>query len=384
MKDLVLLGSTGSIGEQTLNVLEKLDDWNLKGISCFKSIDKVKSQAIKFRPDFIAINDETDLDDLKNGLPNNYKPEILIGKKGFADLAGLNNIDMVINAIVGAAGLEPSYNAILNGNKLGLANKESLVIGGNLIIPLAKENNVDLIPIDSEHNAIFQLLKGKDRSEVSRLILTASGGPFYGYTAKEIEDVTVEDALNHPNWNMGSKISIDSATLMNKGLEVIEAHWLFDYSYDKIDVVIHPQSIIHSMIELIDGSILAELGAADMRIPIQYALKYPERGNKVAESLNLNEVGKLEFNSPDFETFPALRMAYESGKKGKGYPVVLNAANEIAVKAFLNKKIKFNQIPMIISKMLAKHKGRTFKDLNEILELNRTVRELTEEVVSIC
>jgi len=384
MKNLVLLGSTGSIGEQTLNVLEKLDDWNLKGISCYESIDKVKSQAIKFRPDFIAINDETDLHDLKNGLPDNYKPEILIGRKGFVELAGLNNIDMVINAIVGAAGLEPSYNAILNGNKLGLANKESLVIGGNLIIPLAKENNVDIIPIDSEHNAIFQLLKGEDRSEVSRLILTASGGPFYGYTAEEIEDVTVEDALNHPNWNMGSKISIDSATLMNKGLEVIEAHWLFDYSYDKIDVVIHPQSIIHSMIELIDGSILAELGTADMRTPIQYALKYPERGNKVAESLSLKDIGKLEFNSPDLETFPALRMAYECGQMGKGYPVVLNAANEIAVKAFLNKKIKFNHIPIIISKMLDKHKGRTFEDLNEILELNRTVRELTEEVVSTC
>ncbi|MGM0414286.1 MAG: 1-deoxy-D-xylulose-5-phosphate reductoisomerase [Bacillota bacterium] len=384
MKDLILLGSTGSIGEQTLDVLDKLDDWNLKGISCYKSIDKIKKQAIKFKPDFIAINDESDLDDLKNGLPENYKPEILIGSKGFAKLAALNNIDMVINAIVGAAGLEPSYNAILNGNKLGLANKESLVIGGSLIIPLAKENNVDIIPIDSEHNAIFQLLKGEDRAEVSQLILTASGGPFYGFSPKEIGNVTVEDALNHPNWNMGSKISIDSATLMNKGLEVIEAHWLFDYSYDKIDVIIHPQSIIHSMIELIDGSILAELGTADMRTPIQYALKYPDRGKRVAERLSLKKIGKLEFDSPDLETFPALKMAYESGQIGKGYPIVLNAANEIAVNAFLNKKIKFKDIPRIISKMLDNHNPRNLKSLSEILELNRTVRKMTEEVVSIC
>ncbi len=212
-------------------------------------------------------------------------------------------MDMVINAIVGAAGLEPSYNAIISNNKLGLANKESLVIGGNLIIPLAREKNVDIIPIDSEHNAIFQLLDGKDRDQVSQLILTASGGPFYGYTAEEIEDVTVEDALAHPNWDMGSKISIDSATLMNKGLEVIEAYWLFEYSYDKIDVVIHPQSIIHSMIELIDGSILAELGTADMRTPIQYALKYPNRGSNIAGKLNLNEISRLEFDSPDLKHF---------------------------------------------------------------------------------
>ena len=381
MKNLVLLGSTGSIGEQTLNVLDKLDDWNLKGISCYKSINKIKRQAIRYRPDFIAICDETDIKVLKESFPAGYDPEILVGSSGFAELAGLNNVNMVINAIVGAAGLEPSYNAILNGNKLGLANKESLVIGGNLIISLAKEKNVDIIPIDSEHNAIFQLLDGKDRVEVSQLILTASGGPFYGYNAKEIEDVTVEDALNHPNWNMGSKISIDSATLMNKGLEVIEAHWLFDYSYDKIDVIIHPQSIIHSMVELIDGSILAELGSADMRTPIQYALKYPDRGISVASKLNLKEVGKLEFDSPDLETFPALELAYESGKKGRGYPVVLNAANEIAVKAFLNKRIKFTDIPKVISEMLDNHDSGEFNTLDKILDLNRTVRNMTEEVI---
>ena len=384
MKNLILLGSTGSIGEQTLDVLENLDEWNLKGISCYKNIDKVKKQAIKFRPDFIAIYDRADIEDLKAGLPDDYDPEILIGTLGFAELAGLNNIDMVINAIVGAAGLEPSYNAILNDNKLGLANKESLVIGGNLIIPLAKEKDVDIIPIDSEHNAIFQLLDGKDRSEVSQLILTASGGPFYGYTANEIEDVTVEDALNHPNWNMGSKISIDSATLMNKGLEVIEAHWLFNYSYDKIDVIIHPQSIIHSMVELIDGSILAELGTADMRTPIQYALKYPDRGTNVASKLNLKEIGKLEFDTPDLKTFPALKMAYESGQKGKGYPVVLNAANEIAVKAFLNKKIKFTDIPGIIATMLDRHNPDEFDTLDDIIDLNRTVRNMTEEVILTC
>ncbi len=209
---------------------------------------------------------------------------------------------------------------------------------------------MDIIPIDSEHNAIFQLLDGKDRDQVSQLILTASGGPFYGYTAEEIEDVTVEDALAHPNWDMGSKISIDSATLMNKGLEVIEAYWLFEYSYDKIDIVIHPQSIIHSMIELVDGSILAELGTADMRTPIQYALKYPNRGSNIAGKLNLNEISRLEFDSPDIKTFPALRLAYESGKSGKGYPIVLNAANEIAVKAFLDKRIGFTDISKVISK----------------------------------
>ena len=384
MKNLVLLGSTGSIGEQTLDVLEKLDNWNLKGISCYKSIDKISKQAIKFRPDYIAIYDEADLKDLKESFPADYNPEILLGVSGFAKLAGLNDIDMVINAIVGAAGLEPSYNAIINGNKLGLANKESLVIGGNLIIPLAKEKNVDIIPIDSEHNAIFQLLNGKERDEVSRLILTASGGPFYGYSADEIENVTVEDALDHPNWDMGSKISIDSATLMNKGLEVIEAYWLFEYSYDKIDVVIHPQSIIHSMIELVDGSILAELGTADMRTPIQYALKYPNRGSNIAGKLNLNEISRLEFDSPDIKTFPALRLAYESGKSGKGYPIVLNAANEIAVKAFLDKRIGFTDISKVISKMLDNHDSGEFNTLDEILNLNRTVRNMTEEVILTC
>ena len=384
MKNLVLLGSTGSIGEQTLDVLEKLDNWNLKAISCYKSIDKIRKQAIKFRPDYIAIYNETDLKELKKDFPIDYDPEILIGASGFAELAGLNNVDMVINAIVGAAGLEPSYNAIMNNNKLGLANKESLVIGGNLIIPLAREKNVDIIPIDSEHNAIFQLLDGKDRDQVSQLILTASGGPFYGFTADQIEDVTVEDALAHPNWDMGSKISIDSATLMNKGLEVIEAYWLFDCSYDKIDVIIHPQSIIHSMVELIDGSILAELGTADMRTPIQYALKYPDRGSNIAGKLNLKEISRLEFDSPDLETFPALKMAYESGKASKGYPIVLNAANEIAVKAFLNKKISFTDIPRVISKMLDKHEPGEFDTLDEILNLNRTVRNMTEEVILTC
>ncbi|MGM0420537.1 MAG: 1-deoxy-D-xylulose-5-phosphate reductoisomerase [Bacillota bacterium] len=384
MKNLVILGSTGSIGEQALAVVSHLNTWNITALSCHSNITRLADQADRFRPEYLVVFNPSGGEDLKELLPADYKPEILSGREGYKQIAALPEADIVINAIVGAAGLEPSLQAVQAGHKIGLANKESLVIGGNLIMPQVNQGEAEILPIDSEHNAIFQLLQGKAGSEVDSLILTASGGPFRGYSAQELSEVTVADALNHPNWEMGSKITIDSATLMNKGLEVIEAYWLFACSYDKIKVIVHPESIIHSMVQLVDGSILAEMGPADMKIPIQYALTYPARQDSLGQKLDLAALGSLNFQEPDLKAFPALRLAYESGKKGEGYPVVLNAANEIAVQAFLDEKIKFKQIPEIIEDMLEAHSPQKLTDLSDVLALNQEVRVKTEEVIHKC
>ncbi len=383
MKNLVLLGATGSIGRQTLSVLSELSDWNLLAATCYSDIESLNNIIDNFAPDYAAVGTEEAYNKLKEeGLREN-EPEFLVGEEGFSRLAALKKADLVLNAIVGTAGLKPTLSALRAEQTLGLANKESLVIGGEVVEDLLSENDSEILPVDSEHNALFQLLEGKDPASIKRLILTASGGPFLGYDRDELKEVNVAEALDHPNWDMGNKITIDSATLMNKGLEVIEARWLFNYSYDKIDVIVHPESIVHSMIELIDGSWLAELGEPDMQIPIQYVMTYPQR--KVRNKSSLQLMGKeLKFLQPDLETFPCLKLAYESGKKGKSYPIVLNTSNEIAVDAFLQRKLDFLAIPSFIETMLESHDPIEITNEEEILALDCKIRERGKEVVENC
>ncbi|MFO7814842.1 MAG: 1-deoxy-D-xylulose-5-phosphate reductoisomerase [Halanaerobiales bacterium] len=383
MKNLILLGSTGSIGTQVLKVIDFIkEDWNIDVLTANKSVEKITEQAIKYKPRYVVMSDKNSADKLKLKL-RDYNIKVLSGQKNLNEIVKLDNIDLVINALVGAAGLIPTLNTIDNRTKLGLANKESLVVGGHLVKNKLQqiEKNDLLLPIDSEHNAIFRLLKEHSKNELKTILLTASGGPFINKKLSELKKVTVEEALNHPNWEMGSKITIDSATMMNKGLEVIEAHWLFDVEYDKIDVVIHPQSIIHSMIELIDNSIYAEMSVADMKMPIQYVLQYPELKKGIGAQLNLIEQGKLEFIKADYDRFKCLALAYQAGRKGGSYPVVLNAANEVAVDKFLAEKLDFLDIPLIIKKALDSHKKVDDPDINQILELDKWSRKFVEEVV---
>lgn len=383
MRNLILLGSTGSIGTQVLEVIDFIEeDWNIEVLTANKSVEKITKQAIKYKPSYVVMSDENSADMLKLNL-RDYNIKVLSGQKNLNEIVKLDDIDLVINALVGAAGLIPTLNTIEKKTQLGLANKESLVVGGHLVKKKLKQvdkNNL-ILPIDSEHNAIYRLLKDHSKKELKTILLTASGGPFVNKTFSELKDVTVEEALNHPNWDMGSKITIDSATMMNKGLEVIEAHWLFDVEYDRIDVVVHPQSIIHSMIELIDSSIYAEMSVPDMKMPIQYVLQYPEVKSGIGNRLNLIKQGKLEFIKPNYDKFECLALAYHAGKKGGSYPVVLNAANEIAVEKFLADQIDFLDIPTFIKKALDSHKHISDPDINQINDLDKWARKFVEEVV---
>jgi|AntRauTorcE11898_2_1112593.scaffolds.fasta_scaffold18561_2 1-deoxy-D-xylulose-5-phosphate reductoisomerase len=383
MKNLILLGSTGSIGTQVLDVIDYIDDkWNIEVLTANKSVDLIVKQALKYKPKYVVMVDKKSADEVKSKLKS-YSIEVLSGKNSLEEIVKLDDIELVINALVGASGLIPTINTIKKGTKLGLANKESLVVGGHLVKKIIEENNYEdkLLPIDSEHNAIYRLLKGHSKEELKNILLTASGGPFINKSIDQLKDVTVKEALNHPNWSMGSKITIDSATMMNKGLEVIEAHWLFNTDYDKINVVIHPQSIIHSMIELIDNSIYAEMSVADMRMPIQYVLQYPNIETGIGQRLDLVNLSKLEFLKPDYSKFRCLKLAYEAGKTGGSNPVVLNAANEIAVHRFLNKEIKFLQIPEIIENTLESHETVNDATIDQILEIDKWARGFAEEVV---
>lgn len=376
-KSISILGSTGSIGTQTLEVARNL---NLKvlGLTAGNNIDLLEKQALEFKPIMVSVADECLADKLRSRL-NGHGIEVYSGVDGLKRAASLKEVETVVTSIVGIAGLIPTLEAIKNGKDIALANKETLVTAGEIVMLEAQKHKVKILPVDSEHSAIFQSLIGYNINDISKLILTASGGPFRGKSLKELGQVTLEQALKHPNWSMGSKITIDSATLMNKGLEVIEAKWLFNVSLDKIQILVHPQSIIHSAVEYIDGSVIAQLGSPDMRIPIQFALTYPERCSSSFSRLNLLEANKLTFEEPDYKSFSCLRLAFDALKIGGTMPVVLNASNEIAVSLFLNRKINYLDIPRIIEKIMSRHTVNINPSLEDIIEVDRWARNEISE-----
>ena len=383
MRKLSILGVTGSIGTQTLDVIRKSNgELKLIGITANTSVKKVVEIIEEFEPLYVAMMDLKSAYEIKNYCKKQNKAiEVLEGIEGLNKIASLDEIDIVLTSVVGTIGLEPTMKAIQAKKDIALANKETLVVAGEIVMKAAKENNIKILPVDSEHSAIFQSLRGNDINTLRKVILTASGGPFRGKIIEELKEIKVEDALKHPKWNMGRKISIDSATLMNKGLEVIEAHWLFDCDYDNIQVVVHPQSIVHSMVEYTDGSIIAQLGAQDMKLPIQYALNYEKRENLIADTIDFYEISKLTFEKPDTDTFKALKLAFKAGEIGGLMPTILNGANEAAVELFLEKKIKFLEISDIIEKCMEIFKGEVKKELTleNIIDLDKRVKEYVVE-----
>ena len=378
MKHLSILGSTGSIGTQTLEIVRKFpNEFKVVGLTTNKNSELLLKQIKEFKPKAVSIMDKSKVDDLLNF----SSCQVYSGMEGLKKIAALNEADTLVNSLVGSVGIEPTYHAIKNKKNIALANKETLVAAGSIIMGEAKKNNVNLMPVDSEHSAIFQCLNGENINEVKKLTITCSSGPFKNYKKEQLQNVTVSDALNHPTWSMGAKITIDSATLMNKGFEVIEAHWLYGIDYEKIKILIHPQSIIHSLVEFQDNSVIAQLGMPDMKLPIQYALSYPKRFSNNSQSLDLAKIKSLEFQEPDFESFPCLNYAYEAGKIGGTLPAVMNAANEAAVYAFLDSKIRFLDIQRLIKKIMDEHKIIKNPDLNEILEADKKTREETKKVI---
>lgn len=382
MKNIAILGSTGSIGRNAIEVIRNFPDrFKVTYLAVNKNTELLFEQVKLLRPRGVVIFDKEKAREFSNFV--NGEIEVLSGEEGLLEVVSRDDVDVVLNSLVGFSGLKPTIKAIESGKRIALANKETLVVAGEIITKLLKENNVELIPVDSEHNAIFQCLVGENVSDINRIILTASGGPFLYRDKVELENVTVEEALKHPNWKMGNKITIDSATLMNKGLEVIEAHWLFGLSVDKIKVVIHPQSVIHSMVEFVDGSIKAQLGVPDMKIPIQYALTYPERTYADYGRVDFVKLGQMTFLEPDLDKFECLRIAYEVASIGGTYPTVLNAANEVAVEAFLNKKIKFTKIPEIIKRAIDAHKPKFNPELEDILRVDSETRKFVKNLEEI-
>jgi 1-deoxy-D-xylulose-5-phosphate reductoisomerase len=378
MKNIVILGSTGSIGTATLQVVSAYPDrFRVAGLTAGRNVPLLLDQISVFKPEVVAVPDDDTCAELKKGLSSltGPRPEVLYGVEGICRVAEMTSAHVVISAIVGSAGLLPTLCAVRSGKTVGLANKETLVMAGDIVMSEAAACGSVIIPVDSEHSAVFQCLQGHERKSLARIILTASGGPFIGRTHEEMKDVTPDDALKHPNWSMGRKISIDSATLMNKGLEVIEACRLFDLPAQEIDVLIHPQSIIHSMVEFIDGSLLAQLSRPDMKGPIAYALSWPERLDSVMEAVPWADLAPLTFQGPDREAFPCLSLAYSALEAGGTMPAVLNASNETAVQAFLDGIVRFTDIPAIIKKVMDSHAPQRADDIAVILEADRWARE---------
>ena len=374
MKKISIIGSTGSIGTQTLEVCDNLKNVQIMGLSANNNVKLAEEQIRNYRPKLFAMVNEDSAKKLKTAVADT-DTKIISGKNCMSEISTMKEIDTVVTSVVGIAGLVPTMDAINAGVNIALANKETLVTAGSIVMDAARKNDVSILPVDSEHSAIFQSI-GREKSEsINRLIITASGGSFYGKKAEELENVTVKDALNHPNWSMGQKITIDSATLMNKGLEVIEAHWLFGMDYDDIDVVIHRESIVHSLVEFKDMSVIAQLGLPDMKLPIHYALCYPDRVPSKVEQLNLWDIGKLTFAKPDYDTFKCLSLAIEAGRQEGTMPTVLNGANEVAVELFLKGKIKFNDISRIVENALNNHKNVLKPNLDDIIYTDRCVRE---------
>ncbi|MBS3097918.1 1-deoxy-D-xylulose-5-phosphate reductoisomerase [Candidatus Woesearchaeota archaeon] len=377
MKTLSILGSTGSIGTQTLEIVRKFpNEFKITGLTTNKHIELLKKQIKEFKPEAVAVMDEEKADLLKADVPV-YK-----GIDGLVKIAKLSEADTVVNSLVGSIGVLPTIKAIESHKNIALANKETLVTAGSIVMEKVKQHNISLMPIDSEHSAIWQCLNGEDKKTVNKITITCSGGAFKNKTKKELEKVTAKDALKHPTWDMGAKITIDCATLMNKGFEVIEAHWLYNLSYEKIDVILHPESIIHSLVEFNDHSTIAQLGIPSMKIPIQYALTFPKRfKNSELPQLELKKISQLNFKEISNELFPCLDYAYKAGKTGGSLPAVMNAANEIAVYAFLENKIKFLDIASLIKKKMDEHKVIKNPNLNEILSVDKKIKEETKKEI---
>lgn len=375
MKNISILGSTGSIGTQSLDVIRhNRDKFRVVGLSTNKNIKLLYDQIMEFNPEAVAVMDESSATALTKMLAGR-KIDVYSGMQGLLNIASIEEADTVLTSVVGMVGLIPTLKAIEKGKEVALANKETLVAGGEVVKKALEKSNSSIIPVDSEHCAVFQCIQNGKKEEIKKIILTASGGPFRGKKREDLLDIPPEAALKHPRWHMGKKISIDSATLMNKGLEIIEAHWLFDMDFDKIDVIIHPQSIIHSMVEYIDGSILGQMGATDMRNPILYALGYPERLESFVGSIDFAEVANLSFEKPDMETFRCMKLAYDAGKEGGTMPAVLNAANESAVELYLRGRIKFLDIPDIVEREMINQNIVYNPGIEDILEIDRITRE---------
>ena len=383
MKNIVILGSTGSIGTNTLDIVDRFpDEFRVVGLTAGSNDEKLEEQVLKYRPRMVALAHDAAAAKLRERVTGTaVDVEVLGGIDGITRVAQASEADLVISSIVGAAGLVPTLAAITSGKHIALANKEPMVMAGKLMQAEARKHGVRIFPVDSEHSAIFQSMEGHRRQDIHRVILTASGGPLWEFSRAQLADVTPERALQHPNWKMGEKITIDSATLMNKGLEIIEARWLFDIPEAQIDVLIHRESIIHSLVEYTDRSVIAQLGLPDMRTPISYAMRYPERMPLALPSLDLAEIGRLTFFKPDHDRFPCLRLGYEALRIGGTMPATMNAANEVAVEAFLHGGIRFVDIPDIIQSTMEAHTPREFDSLGPALEADRSAREKAESLV---
>lgn len=377
MRNIAILGSTGSIGTQTLEIVRENNDLNVVSIAAKSSINKLEEQVREFKPDIVCVYDEKAASQFKVMI-SDTNTKVVSGMEGLIEAATYKSAELVVTAFVGMIGIVPTVEAIKAGKDIALANKETLVTAGHIVMDLAKKNNVKILPVDSEHSAIFQSLNGENSKEIDKILLTASGGPFRTKTKDDLKTVTLEDALKHPNWSMGRKITIDSATMVNKGLEVLEAKWLFDVDVDNIQVVVQPQSIIHSMVQFNDGAVIAQLGVPDMKLPIQYAIYYPERRYLSGDRLDFGKIGQITFEDPDFEKFKGLELAYESGRIGGSMPTVLNAANEKAVAMFLNRKIGYLEIADIIEYCMSKHNTIENPTIEQILEIENWVNKLIE------
>ncbi len=380
MKSIAVLGSTGSIGQNALEVIERNPErYRAVALTAGRNVELLARQIERFRPEAVAVMEEDLADILRTRLRDNFATEVFSGAEGFVHLATLAGVDTVVSAMTGAAGLIPTYSAIKAGKNIALANKEAMVMAGSLMMDEAQKQGVNILPIDSEHSAILQSLQGHPREDVRRVILTASGGPFRGFPSEKMEKVTPEQALDHPTWSMGKKISIDSATLINKGLEAIEAKWFFDLRMDQISIVIHPQSIIHSMVEYQDGSIIAQMGIPDMTTPIAYALSYPHHIENQSVRLQVDDMGPLTFEKADLKKFRCLDLALQAGKIGESMPAVMNGANEVAVYAFLKGKIRFLQIPMLIERTMEAHGIFPIESIGKVMEADAWARDTAEK-----
>ena len=377
MKQIAILGSTGSIGTQTLEVVRENGDIQVLAMAAGNNIGLLEDQIREFHPKLVAVWSEEKAKELRDRIKDT-DTEVMCGMDGLIAVSVYEDVEILVTAIVGMIGIRPTIEAIKAGKHIALANKETLVTAGHIIMPLAKEYGVSILPVDSEHSAIFQSLQGNEHKSIHKILLTASGGPFRGKKEEDLLNIKVEDALKHPNWTMGQKITIDSSTMINKGLEVIEAKWLFDVDVDQVQVVVQPQSIIHSMVEYIDGAIMAELGTPDMKLPIQYALYYPERRYLPGERLDFWSLGKIGFEKPDMKTFYGLTLAYEAGRKGGSLPTVFNAANELAVSKFLNREIKYLEIMEIVEDCMRAHQNIEHPTLEQILDTEKATYERIE------